>query len=514
MTSTGDVTRRTFTTGALTFLASPALTQTRAKGFSKYTVIDLAQQLAAEAFDASVDKEPPQLAQLSYDDYRNIRMRPEARISLGQKFSLDLFHRGHLFAHKVTVHLLHEGQIREILYQSRMFDFGGLHLGPLDRSIGFAGLRLRYPLNRPDVADKLSVFLGASYFRFLGRGQRYGQSARALGINAGLPGITEEFPFFRSFWIEEAADETSSLIIHALLDSPSVTGAYRFEFFPGEETVVDVQSSLFPRVTLEQPAIAPITSMFLTGSQDRRMADDFRPEVHDTDGLHIVADGKKVWLPLRNPTQSTVTHHAVTDLQKFSLLQRHRSFDDYQDLEANYEKRPGYSIEPVGDWGRGALILSELVTNTEIHDNIVVSFCPEKPLLAGERREYNYRLSTITHETSTLAITHRILTHDTDTGRLIIADFTGGDLSYWREALSDVTLNLHSDGVNARSLDLNWNTHLNGIRARLFAAGPFAPEAKINVTLLARGQPLSETLSLRLTSHAPPQELAEGRGVR
>ncbi len=54
-------------------------------------------------------------------------------------------------------------------------------------------------------------FLGASYFRFLGRGQRYGLSARGLAIGGG-PRLNEEFPYFREFWIETPDPNADTII--------------------------------------------------------------------------------------------------------------------------------------------------------------------------------------------------------------------------------------------------------------------------------------------------------------
>ena len=173
---------------------------------------------------------------------------------------------------------------REVLYTAALFDFGanGTALD-LPEDLGFAGFRLHAPLNRPDVLDELAVFLGASYFRAVGRNQRYGISARGVAIDTGLP-KNEEFPAFRRFWLERPAPGADQLIVHALLDGPSLTGAYTFRIWPGKTTIMEVEATLFAREAIELLGIAPLTSMFLFGPNDRRGVDDFRPSVHDFGG--------------------------------------------------------------------------------------------------------------------------------------------------------------------------------------------------------------------------------------
>ena len=505
-----SLSRRLFLTSSAGALSAPALLRAQPLQFSRYTVVDYAQRLASQPYDPSVDHLPTPLANLSYDEYRKIRMRPQARLPLGEGFALDLFHRGHLFPHKVTVHIVRDGTPHEVPYLSRLFDFGGLRLGQLDRSTGFAGLRLRYPLNRPEIVDELGVFLGASYFRFLGRGQRYGTSLRGLGVNAGLPGITEEFPVFREFWIEEAEPEAQHLVVHALLDSPSLTGAFRFVFFPAQESVVDVQSTLIPRVTLERVAIAPITSMFFTGAQDRRLPDAFRPEVHDADGLLIEEGQSKRWRPLRNPPEAQVSTFPISQLTRFGLTQRHRRFDDYQDLEANYELRPGYVIEPTNAWGPGAIVLSELSTEFEIHDNIVASFRPDQKLHAGRPWEFHYRISTHTQTQQALAHVHHALVSPPQ----IWLDFAGGDLAYWQHALDDLQLQVQAGDVMLTPLPSSWNPHVPGVRAGFSLGHATAPGQMIEAFLSARGKRLSETWTCPAPAVPAAQELAEDRSVR
>ncbi len=217
-------------------------------------------------------------------------------------FRLELFHLGHLFKRPVTVNVLRDGIPAPIPYASNLFDYGRTKLAPnLPVNLGFAGFRLRFPINAPHVWDEVVAFLGASYFRFLGRGQRYGLSARGLAIGAG-PRLNEEFPFFREFWIETPSPTAEHIVIYALLDGESATGAFRFDLVPGTETYIETNVTLFARKAIPDLGLAPLSSMFFVGKNDRRFSDDFRGELHDSDGLLMhTGAGEWIWRPLSNP---------------------------------------------------------------------------------------------------------------------------------------------------------------------------------------------------------------------
>ncbi|MDB5641702.1 MAG: mdoG [Hyphomicrobiales bacterium] len=501
----------------------PALAQE--PRFTFNDVIAQAEALSRADFDNQPDPEPAELAALDYDGYRKIRFREDARLKLGAGFELDLFHRGHIFPRRVGVNILREGAAAPVPYGASAFDFGGQQIGPFSPDLGFAGLRIRYPLNNPGVADELIVFLGSSYFRFLARGQRYGLSARGLAINAGIPGETEEFPFFREFWISEAKPGDTSLQIYALLDSPSVAGAYSFLVTPSENSVTEVSAVLFPRVDIARAGLAPLTSMYFTGGSGPRHADMFRREVHDSDGLLMRRDGVQLWRPLRNPRDSRVSSFAATSLQGFGLMQRNRSFDDYQDLEAHYEMRPSYMIEPLDDWGAGSVELSELVTEYETNDNIVASFRPQAPLVAGERTQWRYRIvasgasapgASLARVQKTLLSERSAMHYGRPPGsRMYLIDFVGGELAYFRSSPDALELVVQTTTGDVAPERLVWNPHVGGVRAKLFAQIEVGQSTDISATLLHRGKPVTETWLAHWVRHpAREQELASGTSVR
>lgn len=374
-----------------------------------FTVVaERARALAAQPYIAPASKLPADLAALNYDRHRDIRFRPERALwrDAGLPFEVQFFHPGWLFADPVRVHEVTGEGTREISVDPRDFDYGKNTLDPAAwPKLGFAGFRVHYPLNNAAYKDELVVFLGASYFRALGKGQRYGLSARALAIDTvarpGRPTRGEEFPRFVEFWLERPASaESTSLTLHALLDSPRAAGAYTFTITPGEDTVMQVRSRLYLRAGSEDIAtlgIAPLTSMFLHG-ENQPDDDDFRPEVHDSDGLAVHAgSGEWLWRPLVNPHLSRAkgvltTSFSTTDPRGFGLMQRDRAFSSYEDLEARYELRPSAWVEPIGAWGAGRVELVQLPTDEEIHDNIVAYWLPEKLPAPGEPLDFAYRV--------------------------------------------------------------------------------------------------------------------------
>lgn len=353
-----------------------------------------AAQLAARPFQAPRESLPTALNDLGYDAYRDIRFRPPEALWLGEApFTAQFFHPGFYYKTPVRIFDVHEEKAQEVLYAPALFDFGGNQLGTgaFEQVNGFAGFRIHYALNSANYLDELIAFLGASYFRALGRDMHYGLSARGLAINTAAP-AGEEFPYFSEFYLERPLD-ANSIVIHALLNSQSCTGAYTFTVRPGEVTVVDVELSLYVRKQIDLLGVAPLTSMFFFAANDRVDVDDYRPEVHDSDGLLIWnGAGEWIWRPLVNPMRLRVSSFMDRNPKGFGLMQRKRRFEDYQDSEARYERRPSAWVEPVGDWGEGSVVLVEIPTDREINDNIVTFWRPDSPLAPGSEWHATYRL--------------------------------------------------------------------------------------------------------------------------
>ena len=378
-------------------LETPANSQgPAATPFAHEIVQRAAGELATRAHEAPPEEAPKGAEDLDYDQFRQIRVRRERTIWRGEglNFELQVLPNGWLFKTPVEINIVDNGNVRTLSRDNSYFDLGPLagKLAPEAR-VGFSGFRIAGPMNRPDLFDEIIVFQGASYFRALSRGQIYGLSARGLALNVGQTG-GEEFPLFRRFWIEKPQAGASHIVIHALLDSPSVTGAWRFEVTPGTPTTINVQATLYPRKVLPNVGIAPLTSMFLFSSINRARINDFRPAVHDSDGLAILNGwSEHLWRPLNNPRRLQTSDFLDQNPRGFGLIQRSRSFAQYQDLEAHYERRPSAWVEPGEGWGPGAVELFEIPSEEEIHDNIVAYWKPALPLAPGKSYTFNYRLS-------------------------------------------------------------------------------------------------------------------------
>ena len=414
---------------------TPPLLAEPGTAFLPAMVDDIARKLAAAPYEGPSTELPESLQNLEYVQYRDIYFRPDSAVWKGGNlpFLVEFFHRGFYFKEKIDVAIVDGGTARHVVYEPRLFGFGKLVPRPLPtEDIGFAGMRLATRLGRDDDNfGEFLVFQGASYFRSLGIGETYGISARGLAVKTASPD-GEEFPLFREFWIEQPRPESTEIVVHALLDSPSVAGAYHFRVRPGKETAMDVTAKLFPRVDLAEIGLAPGTSMFFFDGNGRVNVDDYRPEVHDSDGLLMMnGAGERLWRPLANPRDLQISAFQDNNPVGFGLIQRDRAFASYQDLEADYQNRPSLWVEPVGAWGPGAVNLVEIPTDAEIHDNIVAFWTPATPLKAGTEFDFAYRLNwgavpAPEAVAVTVAATRRgRASSDPPTGeRLFVIDFT------------------------------------------------------------------------------------------
>ena len=373
--------------------ARAAAADPAASPFNTATVKQLARERAAAAYKAPDRALPEPFNKIGYDEYRTIRFDPAQSLwrGAGLPFEAQFFHRGWLYQDRVDIFEVVDGQARPVAYRPDMFTFGAGMARPAG-DLGFAGFRLHAAINRPDYLDEVCVFLGASYFRAVGRHEGYGLSSRGLSLKTG-DGNGEEFPAFRAFWLERPQAGTSSLVVHALLDSPSCAAAMRFTIRPGDDTVMDMETALFPRVDLPEAGIGNGTSMFFFGNGSRDGIDDYRRAVHDSDGLMMATGrGEEIWRPLANPKKLQISSFTDVSPRGFGLVQRHRKFTDYEDLEAHYERRPSLWVEPIGDWGEGEVQLLEIPTRDEVHDNIVAFWRPKQKLLAKSEINYTCRL--------------------------------------------------------------------------------------------------------------------------
>ena len=470
-------------------------------------VVRRARDIAGAPFDAGLPPLPAPIANLDFDAYRDIRFKPERALLAGgnSPFRLQLFHLGFLYTRPVVVNVIRDGVATPIPYQSQLFDYGRTKIErPLPVNLGFAGFRLHYPLNDPRIFDELIAFLGASYFRFLGRDQRYGASVRGLSIGAG--GSEEEFPFFREFGIDTPTAGAERISVYALLDGPSVVGAYRFDIYPAAESFIEVALTLFPRKPIQSVGMAPLTSMFFTGENDRRTGDDFRPELHDSDGLLLhLSSGEWVWRALRNPKKLAMTGFGDTNLRGFGLMQRDRLFEHYQDLEAYYHQRPSYWIEPTSHWGEGRVELVELPTDAEVHDNIVAFWTPKQPMEPGQDIQFGYRIRAL-NEGSDLHPGGKVINTfhaparasgspepSDPTARRFLIDFAGGNLAYYLPDPAQVQVVPSTSSGRIVSTSVIPNEHTGGFRATIDVKLEAGQPTDLRAFLRAGSRTLTET---------------------
>ncbi|MEO1282546.1 MAG: glucan biosynthesis protein, partial [Pseudomonadota bacterium] len=370
--------------------------KTVAGTFSHEYVIDMASRMSKRAHVPTPPLRRADGNRLDYDTYRAIWFKTEKGVWKQDPpgLELHLYPTGWLYEQPIELNVVENGHVRRIKPRRDLFNVGA-RSEDAARGMpwGLSGFRINGPLNRDDVADEIVVFQGASYFRAISQGQQYGLSARGLAL--GVAAATgEEFPFFKRFWVEKPAAGSETITVHALLDSPSVVGAYRFNITPGKLTRTDVTTTLFPRVVLREVGVAPLTSMNILGPLNQRRVPDFRPRVHDSDGLVILnGNGERIWRPINNPKRLQMSWFIDENPRGFGLSQRERHYRAYLDLEARYERRPSAWVEPIGDWGRGSVVLVEIPSEEEIHDNIVAFWRPEKPLEPGKAHQFTYRLS-------------------------------------------------------------------------------------------------------------------------
>jgi periplasmic glucans biosynthesis protein len=379
---------------------------------------------------------PKPLQDLSHEQYRDLRFKRERAVWIaeGVPFLVEPLHRGFIFKEPVVIYVVADGIARRLAYASDFFTFSPNVPPPPEGTVtDFSGFRILAPTPRAEAFDEFVVFQGASYFRAVAKGQSYGLSARGLALNTGAR-EGEEFPLFRTFWIERPTPEAGAMVVHALLDSVSTTGAYRFTIRPGDATVMDVEMTLYPRVELKLVGLAPLTSRFVFGPNDRAGIDDFRTAAHDSDGLAIWnGRGEWLWRPLTHPEALQVSEFVDDNPRGFGLLQRHRNFADYQDLEAHYERRPSLWVETVGHWGSGAVQLMEIPSKTDYHDNIVAFWRPSQPIPAQSEERRTYRLHwcwmpPVAPPLGTTADTRVGAGLEKNT-RLFVLDFVGGRLA-------------------------------------------------------------------------------------
>lgn len=485
-------------------LLALVISQSRRHSLVFDDVVRQAQLLSVEPWQPVKAVDSERLQTLTYDQHRDIRWKENQTLwkRSGLPFQVKFFMTGHLHPTPVSVFQVNRESARPLKYSADYFDYGSLvsHLTDLDKvAADFSGFRVHYPINQSDLLDEILVFLGGSYFRSLGRGQVYGLSARGLAIDVVSKTGKEEFPKFTSFWLVQPKSNDKRLIIYALLDGPSVTGAYEFIVTPGDTTHMAVRTVLFFRKKVEQLGIAPMSSMYWYGENTSNTFGGFRPEVHDSDGLLVLGSNDEwIWRPLSWSKNTQENTFEADHVKGFGLLQRDRDFSNYQDLEAHYQNRPSLWIEPQGDWGKGSVRLVQFATDNEYWDNVVAYWEPEKAPEKGDRLELSYTLHWRGNDPvpSTLGrnIATRIDYQEAPYFRVFVLDFQGDELA---RLPPETPLQMDLSATNGALLDkihLQKNENDNTWRVAFTASVETLHKAvELRASLKLQGTALSET---------------------
>ena len=373
-------------------IAGPGVLLAPPRDFQPGGVADMARALATQPYKPISSDLPDPFKSLSYDQYAGITLKPEAKIWANENlgFVIEPLHRGFQTNNPIELNLVADGKAYRLIYDIRLFDFGKLKPSPKMGDIGFAGFRVMVRQGKSDQRE-LATFQGSNFFRALAEGQVAGLMARALAIKVADP-KGEETPLFRAIWIEKPSLVSDLLMVYALIDSDSVVGAFHFTVRPGEATIIDTECTLFARSPIDNFGLASMSATHLLGFLDHKRFDDYRPNVSEVCGVQMrTGAGEWVWRPVANRGSLQISTFVDDKPRGFGLLIRDRDFENYDDEEQHWEKRPSLWIEPLGEWDAGGVQLIEIPSQSDANDNILCFWRPKASLLAGSETSFAYR---------------------------------------------------------------------------------------------------------------------------
>jgi glucans biosynthesis protein len=376
----------------LSGIGGPGVILAAPVAFGPGSVTDMARALAKKPFKAISADLPDPFKNLTFEQYAAIHTRPEARVWTTEAvgFALEPLHRGFIYENAIELNIVSQGQAYRLVYDAKLFDLGALHPSPKIGDMGFSGFRVLVPHDKPDFTE-IASFQGANFFRALAVGQVPGLVSRALAVRLADP-KGEDVPVFRTIWIEKPSLITKALVVHAVVDSQTITGAFRFTIRPGEATIIDTECTLFARVAVDNIGLGTMSATHLLGFMDHHKFDDLRPNVSEVCGLQMLTGaGEWLWRPVANRDTLQISTFIDEKPRGFGFLVRDRAFDDYADEDQHWEKRPSLWIEPLGEWGQGGVQLIEIPSESEGNDNILCFWRPKQQLAAGSETPFAYR---------------------------------------------------------------------------------------------------------------------------
>lgn len=441
--------------------------------FSTDALVDHARALASRGYEAPKGFLPNGFAELPQDVFRSIRMKQDRALWLNENrgVALDLLPGGFIYRSPVKIAAIEDGRVRMLPESPDWFDFGRAPKPPADKPFPLSGFTAKTALDRPDELRDFLTFQGATIFRAIARGQIFGASARGLALDVGEQN-GEEFPLFRTLWIERPNPGANAIVVHALLDSRRCSGAYRFTVRPGEITVVDVELTLFAREALNHIGVAPMTSMYLFGPNDRVGVDDVRGQVHRADGLQMwTGNDEWIWRPIANPGDLQISVFGDRNPKGFGLLQRQRGFQPYNDLGRRYDRMPSVWVQPIGDWGEGQFQLLEIPTDTDINENVVAYWRPKAPIEPGQPFSMAYRMHWCWSPPDRAA------------GATVANTYTGSAGDRRRRFVVDFVGEAVADPARASQIRPNVSTSAGGVKDVVGLANPELKGYRVSFTL-------------------------------
>lgn len=487
----------------------------------------MARDLSRQPWGGVPKALPETLATMTPQAYNSIQY--DASRSLWNNVSdrqldVQFFHVGMGFRRRVRMFSLdpQTEQAREIHFRPELFKYSdsGVDSRQLEgqSELGFAGFRA---FKAPELARRdIVAFLGASYFRAVDSTYQYGLSARGVAIDT-FTDTPEEFPDFTAFWFETIKPGATVFTVYALLDGPSVAGAYKFTIScQPTQVIMDVENSLYARKAISQLGIAPMTSMFSCGSNERRMCDTIHPQIHDSDRLAMWrGNGEWICRPLNNPQKLQFNAFQDKNPRGFGLLQLDRDFSHYQDVIGWYDKRPSLWVEPRSAWGEGSINLLEIPTTGETLDNIVCFWQPKQEIKAGTSLAFNYRLYWAA-EPPVRSPLARVMATRTGIGgfpegwapgehypekwaRRFAIDFVGGDLNAAAPKGIEPVITL--SGGEAKQIEILYVEPFNGYRIQFdwYPTTESTDPVEMRMFLRCRGEAISETWLYQYFPPAP-----------
>lgn len=359
--------------------------------FSAADVDARARTLAAAAYDPPKPVPLGELANAPPEAAAAIRCRPEewiwVRDDLG--YVIEPLHRNWKQPGEVELHIVEGGAESRLAYDPGKFDFGKLSPPPASARLGFTGF-LVHQRDSDGQLRPVASFYNAAVLSAIARNQEWGAISRLLTVRS--TDQKAEVPLIRAIWIEKPSPPASALVMHALVDTPSLTGAFHFTLRAENAILIDTECTIFSRRDIEHFGLTPIYATHLVGPLGPRVEDDVRPAVYEVSGVQMLSGrGEWIWRPVTNRERLQSSAFVDRDPKGFGLIQRDRSFKSFLDDENAWQRRPSVWVEPIGSWGPGEVTLLEIPAAAASNKNIACYWRPRFRLTSGSETQFAYR---------------------------------------------------------------------------------------------------------------------------